>query len=310
MLLTASTGLEIVTITTSGDRVGDGGQGGDAAAAAKVSGEPATSPAGSTRSSRRCWPARSTSRCTRPRTSPASWPRDCAAGSARAGRAPRTCCAARLRWRRLPRERASVRAACAARRSCARPEDLRGGRDRRQRRHAPAAVGRVGGRAERLEQDGEDDLDAIVLARAGLVRLGREAEVGAVLDPVRFVPAPGQGVLALEGRAGGRARAGGGSGDHRRGYVRVPAGRAGGGERAGRELSHTARGSCDARRLRLPDPARVGRTARRLGSGAATSCWAASTIRSPSGCGWRSECRRSGPGSCYAEAEEMTVEHA
>jgi hydroxymethylbilane synthase len=44
-------------------------------------------------------------------------------------------------------------------------------------------------------------LDAIVLARAGLQRLGREAEIGAVLDPKRFVPAPGQGVLALEGRA-------------------------------------------------------------------------------------------------------------
>jgi hydroxymethylbilane synthase len=48
---------------------------------------------------------------------------------------------------------------------------------------------------------GEDRLHAIVLARAGLVRLGREDEVGAVLDPARFVPAPGQGVLALEGRA-------------------------------------------------------------------------------------------------------------
>jgi hydroxymethylbilane synthase len=46
----------------------------------------------------------------------------------------------------------------------------------------------------------EDGLSAIVLARAGLQRLGREAEIGGVLDPARFVPAPGQGVLALEGR--------------------------------------------------------------------------------------------------------------
>ncbi len=46
----------------------------------------------------------------------------------------------------------------------------------------------------------EISLDAIVLARAGLQRLGREAEIGAVLDPARFVPAPGQGALALEGR--------------------------------------------------------------------------------------------------------------
>jgi hydroxymethylbilane synthase len=80
-------------------------------------------------------------------------------------------------------------------------EDLRvvaigGNVDTRLRR-----LGESGRQAERLEQGGEDDLDAIVLARAGLVRLGREAEVGAVLDPVRFVPAPGQGVLALQGRA-------------------------------------------------------------------------------------------------------------
>ena len=51
-----------------------------------------------------------------------------------------------------------------------------------------------------------DGVHAIVLARAGLQRLGREREIGAVLDPARFVPAPGQGALALEGRAGdGRA---------------------------------------------------------------------------------------------------------
>jgi hydroxymethylbilane synthase len=50
--------------------------------------------------------------------------------------------------------------------------------------------------------DPDEGLQAIVLARAGLQRLGREGEVGAVLDPERFVPAPGQGILALEGRAG------------------------------------------------------------------------------------------------------------
>lgn len=47
---------------------------------------------------------------------------------------------------------------------------------------------------------GEDGLSAIVLARAGLQRLGRDGESGGVLDPEDFVPAPGQGVLALEGR--------------------------------------------------------------------------------------------------------------
>jgi hydroxymethylbilane synthase len=55
-----------------------------------------------------------------------------------------------------------------------------------------------------IDGDGDDGsrLDALVLARAGLSRLGRDSEIGAVLDPRRFVPAPGQGVLALEGRAG------------------------------------------------------------------------------------------------------------
>jgi hydroxymethylbilane synthase len=52
----------------------------------------------------------------------------------------------------------------------------------------------------RLRKLREGSLDAIVLARAGLLRLGREYELGGILDPARFVPAPGQGVLALEGR--------------------------------------------------------------------------------------------------------------
>jgi hydroxymethylbilane synthase len=58
--------------------------------------------------------------------------------------------------------------------------------------------GNVDTRLRKLEQG---DFDAIVLARAGLQRLGREEAVGAVLDPARFVPAPGQGTLALEARA-------------------------------------------------------------------------------------------------------------
>jgi hydroxymethylbilane synthase len=55
--------------------------------------------------------------------------------------------------------------------------------------------------------DPDEGLDAIVLAHAGLQRLGRESEAGGALDPERFVPAPGQGTLALEGRvADGRTR--------------------------------------------------------------------------------------------------------
>lgn len=54
----------------------------------------------------------------------------------------------------------------------------------------------------RLRRLGEGEWDAIVLALAGLERLGRGGEAGGALDPRRFVPAPGQGALALEARAG------------------------------------------------------------------------------------------------------------
>jgi hydroxymethylbilane synthase len=54
----------------------------------------------------------------------------------------------------------------------------------------------------RLTKLGEGDYDTIVLALAGLRRLGREPEVSAALDAAEFVPAPGQGILALEARSG------------------------------------------------------------------------------------------------------------
>jgi hydroxymethylbilane synthase len=75
-----------------------------------------------------------------------------------------------------------------------------------------ALAGNVDTRLRRLAAAGSggggSGLDAIVLARAGLQRLGREDAIGAVLDPATFVPAPGQGVLALQARADDeRARA-------------------------------------------------------------------------------------------------------
>ena len=45
------------------------------------------------------------------------------------------------------------------------------------------------------------ELDAVVLARAGLARLGRLDEASEVLDPLTVLPAPAQGALALECRA-------------------------------------------------------------------------------------------------------------
>jgi hydroxymethylbilane synthase len=53
----------------------------------------------------------------------------------------------------------------------------------------------------RLRKLDEGDCEALVLAHAGLQRLGRERHIGAILDPAVWVPAPGQGTLALEGRA-------------------------------------------------------------------------------------------------------------
>jgi hydroxymethylbilane synthase len=44
------------------------------------------------------------------------------------------------------------------------------------------------------------ELDAVVLARAGLARLGRLGEVAEALDPLQMMPAPGQGALACECR--------------------------------------------------------------------------------------------------------------
>ncbi|CAN5577372.1 hydroxymethylbilane synthase [soil metagenome] len=59
----------------------------------------------------------------------------------------------------------------------------------------------------RLRKLAEGATDAIVLARAGLDRLGRGELADAVLEIDAMVPAPGQGTLALEGRAeDGRAR--------------------------------------------------------------------------------------------------------
>ncbi len=48
----------------------------------------------------------------------------------------------------------------------------------------------------------DPDLDAVVLARAGLSRLGRADVITEVIDPDLILPAPAQGALAVECRAG------------------------------------------------------------------------------------------------------------
>jgi hydroxymethylbilane synthase len=55
----------------------------------------------------------------------------------------------------------------------------------------------------RIAKVGSGQLDAVVLARAGLARIGRLDAVTEVLDPLQMLPAPGQGALAVECRASG-----------------------------------------------------------------------------------------------------------
>jgi hydroxymethylbilane synthase len=54
----------------------------------------------------------------------------------------------------------------------------------------------------RLRKLAEGDYDAIVLAAAGLRRLGREGEIGFRVPEDRMVPAAGQGALAVQVRSG------------------------------------------------------------------------------------------------------------
>jgi len=52
----------------------------------------------------------------------------------------------------------------------------------------------------RLRRVAEGAFDAVVLALAGLRRLGRDGEVTEILDPIQVLPAPAQGALAVECR--------------------------------------------------------------------------------------------------------------
>lgn len=53
----------------------------------------------------------------------------------------------------------------------------------------------------RLRKVADGELDAVVLARAGLLRLGRADEATEVLHPLQMLSAPAQGALALECRS-------------------------------------------------------------------------------------------------------------
>lgn len=66
-----------------------------------------------------------------------------------------------------------------------------------------AVRGNVDTRLRKLREPGrEGPVDAVQLALAGVRRLGREGEVAEVLETDVMLPAPGQGVMAVETRAG------------------------------------------------------------------------------------------------------------
>jgi hydroxymethylbilane synthase len=54
----------------------------------------------------------------------------------------------------------------------------------------------------RIRKLREGTYDAVILARAGLARIGRLDDVTEVLDPLQMLPAPAQGALAVEMREG------------------------------------------------------------------------------------------------------------
>jgi hydroxymethylbilane synthase len=53
----------------------------------------------------------------------------------------------------------------------------------------------------RLRKVADGVVDAAILAGAGIVRLGRSDEITEWLDPLTFIPPPGQGAIVLESRA-------------------------------------------------------------------------------------------------------------
>ena len=59
----------------------------------------------------------------------------------------------------------------------------------------------------RIGKVSSGEFDAVILATAGISRIGRRDEITDALDPLTILPAPGQGALAVECRAGSAAEA-------------------------------------------------------------------------------------------------------
>ncbi len=117
----------------------------------------------------------------------------------------------------------------------------------------------------RLRKLAAGEVDALILAAAGLQRLGRDDEVGGVL--AEFVPAAGQGALALEARSGAI------SADRLAAVSDPDATACVTAERVlvnalGASCNTLGGRSCAGARRRTPDPHGLGGTARRLGMAA------------------------------------------
>ena len=151
----------------------------------------ATNRASCARSSRRCSTGAPTSACTRRRT--------CRARRSRGWRSPRC---RRARTRPTPGSAPATSLEDA-------PEGARVGTVS-LRRKAQLLAARpdlevldLNGNVDtRLRKLAEGDYDAIILAAAGLRRLGRESEIGFRVPEDRMVPAAGQGALAVQVRSG------------------------------------------------------------------------------------------------------------
>jgi hydroxymethylbilane synthase len=61
-------------------------------------------------------------------------------------------------------------------------------------------VGIRGNVETRMRKVSEGEVDGVILARAGLARIGRAGDATEVLDPLQMLPAPAQGALAVECR--------------------------------------------------------------------------------------------------------------
>ena len=108
----------------------------------------------------------------------------------------------------------------------------------------------------RLRKLDEQNLDAIILAEAGLVRLGLADQITEILDPSWMLPAVGQGAIGLECRVRRRGHEALRGGTSRCRHLRLCNRRAGDAARARRRVSRADRRHVECRQRRLDDSRR------------------------------------------------------